>query len=95
MIDNNEKLAAFLPVVRSAPWLAIDTEADSLHAYPEKVCLIQISTPACDELIDPLAEINLAPLRRKFRLLELIFMPRITTCAFCAAPPLIHPLGHF
>ena len=42
--------------------MAVDTEADSLHAYPEKVCLIQISTVAGDRLIDPLAGLNLAPL---------------------------------
>ena len=46
VIDTEEKLAAFLPVVRAADWIAVDTEADSLHAYPEKVCLIQISTSA-------------------------------------------------
>ena len=62
MIDTEEKLAAFLPVVRAADWIAVDTEADSLHAYPEKVCLIQISTSAGDRLIDPLAEINIDPL---------------------------------
>ena len=55
VIDTQEKLAAFLPVVNAAAWLAIDTEADSLHAYPEKVCLIQISTAAGDRLVDPLA----------------------------------------
>ncbi len=73
MIDTNEKLAAFLPVVRSAVWLAIDTEADSLHAYPEKVCLIQISTVDCDELIDPLAPIDLNPLLDALNAHELIF----------------------
>lgn len=62
MIDTGEKLAAFLPVVRAAEWVALDTEADSLHAYPEKVCLIQISTLAGDRLIDPLAGIDLEPL---------------------------------
>ncbi len=61
MIDNQEKLAAFLPVVKSAAWLALDTEADSLHAYPEKVCLIQISTAEGDRLLDPLAGIDSAP----------------------------------
>lgn len=40
----------------------MDTEADSLHAYPEKVCLIQISTAAGDRLIDPLASIDIDPL---------------------------------
>jgi ribonuclease D len=33
-----------------------------LHAYPEKVCLIQISTVEGDQLIDPLAAMNLDPL---------------------------------
>jgi ribonuclease D len=62
VIDTNAKLAAFLPTLKSATWLALDTEADSLHAYPEKVCLIQISTTAGDELIDPLAKTDLDPL---------------------------------
>ena len=42
--------------------MAVDTEADSLHAYPEKVCLIQISTVAGDVLVDPLSKINLDPM---------------------------------
>src|SRR5207249_5349131 len=62
VIDTDQKLAAFLPVLRAATWVAVDTEADSLHAYPEKVCLIQISTVSGDELIDPLASFNLDPL---------------------------------
>jgi ribonuclease D len=62
VIDTEEKLAAWLPKLRAAKWVALDTEADSLHAYPEKVCLIQISTTDSDRLIDPLAKINLAPL---------------------------------
>ena len=62
VIDTDAKLDAFLPTLKSAAWLALDTEADSLHAYPEKVCLIQISTAAGDELIDPLAKTNLDPL---------------------------------
>src|ERR1041385_936941 len=48
--------------MRASEWVAVDTEADSLHAYPEKVCLIQISTAAGDELIDPLANLDLTPL---------------------------------
>ena len=62
MVDTEERLAAFLPAVRAAQWVALDTEADSLHAYPEKVCLIQIGTVSGDRLIDPLAGINLSPL---------------------------------
>ena len=73
MIDTQEKLSAFLPVVNAAAWLAIDTEADSLHAYPEKVCLIQISTTAGDRLIDPLAEMDINPFLDALVGRELIF----------------------
>lgn len=62
VIDTEQKLAGLLPQIRAATWVAVDTEADSLHAYPEKVCLIQISTLDGDVLVDPLAEINLDPL---------------------------------
>src|SRR5436190_12805368 len=62
MVDTEQKLNAFLPTLRAATWVAVDTEADSLHAYPEKVCLIQISTTSGDELVDPLAGVNLDPM---------------------------------
>jgi ribonuclease D len=73
VIDDDAKLAALLPKLRAAQWLALDTEADSLHAYPEKVCLIQISTADGDRLVDPLAAINLDPLFDAFNGRELIF----------------------
>ncbi len=72
MIDTDAKLAALIPVIKSANWLALDTEADSLHAYPEKVCLIQITTAGGDELVDPLGEINLDPLLDALNAHELI-----------------------
>ena len=58
MIDTPEALAAYLPGVAAAPRVALDTEADSLHCYREKLCLVQVTLP--DEpsvctLIDPLA----------------------------------------
>lgn len=73
VISTQEQLTAYLAVVRSATWLALDTEADSLHAYPEKVCLIQISTAAGDRLVDPLAGMDLAPLLEALAGRELIF----------------------
>jgi ribonuclease D len=73
VIDSQEKLAAYLPVLQSTAWIAIDTEADSLHAYPEKVCLIQISTAAGDRLVDPLAGFDLAPFLAALVGRELIF----------------------
>ncbi|GFO67200.1 ribonuclease D [Geomonas limicola] len=45
--------------------LAFDLEADSLHHYTEKVCLIQVSSPSETRLIDPLAPLDvrvLAPI---------------------------------
>src|SRR6476660_10388223 len=48
-------------MLQAASWVAVDTEADSLHAYPEKICLIQISTVYGDNLVDPLAGINIDP----------------------------------
>lgn len=44
--------------------LAVDTEADSLHSYFDKVCLIQISGGGEDLLIDPLAPLDLAAFGR-------------------------------
>ena len=73
VIDTQEKLTAFLPLVKSAAWLALDTEADSLHAYPEKVCLIQISTAHGDSLVDPLAGIDINPFLDLLAGRELIF----------------------
>ena len=72
MIDTTEKLAEFLPRLRDAGWGAIDTEADSLHAYPEKLCLLQISVPNEDLLVDPLAGFELEPLLEVLRARELI-----------------------
>lgn len=73
MIDTEQKLERFLPEIDGAPWIAVDTEADSLHSYPEKLCLVQVSIPGHDALIDPLAGFDLAPLWDVFKGRELIF----------------------
>jgi ribonuclease D len=72
MIDTDGALRAFLPELTAAPWIAVDTEADSLHSYPEKLCLLQISVPGQDVLIDPLAGINLKPLWEALQPRELL-----------------------
>jgi ribonuclease D len=72
VISTSEELAGLLPVLESQPAIALDTEADSLHAYPEKLCLIQVSAPGHDALIDPLAGLNLDPLFHLLKGKELI-----------------------
>jgi ribonuclease D len=58
-----ESLAADLEGVRSA---GVDTESNSLHAYRERVCLVQITAGGRDYLVDPLAAPDLSPLRAFF-----------------------------
>jgi ribonuclease D len=41
--------------MRTAHRIAVDIEANSLYAYQEQVCLIQVSTETADYIIDPLA----------------------------------------
>lgn len=61
-----------MPRVIDSPWVAIDTEADSLHAYPEKLCLLQLSCVHGDELIDTLAGLDYSALLDAFRDHQLI-----------------------
>lgn len=46
--------------------IAVDLEADSLHNYREKICLMQVSTPERTVLIDTLVFHNLDPLKKVF-----------------------------
>lgn len=62
LIDTLEGVSVILPVLAEAERVALDTEADSLHSYFEKLCLIQISVPGHDLLIDPLVGHSLEPL---------------------------------
>jgi len=43
-------------------FLGVDTESNSLHAYKERLCLLQFSTDKEDAVVDPLAVNDLAPL---------------------------------
>lgn len=44
------------------PRLAFDTESNGFYAYKEKVCLIQISSPEADFIVDPIAVNDITPL---------------------------------
>ena len=54
-IDTSSALEQLANTLLQQPRIAVDTEANSLHAYRERVCLIQFSTIEADYLVDPLA----------------------------------------
>ncbi len=65
VVDTRLKLAALLETARQEPVIGVDTESNSLFAYFHRVCLVQISLPDCDYVIDPLA-VDLTPLDEIF-----------------------------
>ena len=54
MITSTRELQKHVDRWAAEPLLALDTESNSLHAYQEQVCLIQLSTREADFIIDPL-----------------------------------------
>jgi ribonuclease D len=66
LIDTQTALEEALDVLALHRILACDTESDSFFAYRPKVCLLQISVPGHDYLVDPLAGFDLAPLGALF-----------------------------
>ncbi len=62
MITSTARLRSHVDRWASEALLAVDTESNSLHAYQEQVCLIQLSTRTADFIIDPLLIEDLDPL---------------------------------
>ena len=62
LVSTNDCFRAAMERIRGARRLAIDTEADSLYHYFEKVCLLQISTDSETFIIDPLAVTDIGEL---------------------------------
>src|ERR1700758_1257581 len=63
VIADASQLRDVLSQIEKVDRIAIDTEADSLHSYREKLCLLQISVPGRNFIVDPLASLDLASLR--------------------------------
>lgn len=62
-VRTPDSLARLATRLASATAVAVDTESDSLHHFPEKVCLLQVGTPDGEvHLVDPLAVRDLRPL---------------------------------
>jgi ribonuclease D len=54
LVADEESLGQLVGALASHPVVAVDTESNSLHAYRERVCLIQFSTPTADYIVDPI-----------------------------------------
>lgn len=70
-IDTPEQLLKFCDEIKSAQWLALDTEFLREKTYFPKFCLLQIATPEVVACIDPLSLESLQPL------LDIIYDPAI------------------
>jgi ribonuclease D len=66
LVTSAEELAALLKAICDEPYVAVDTESNSLYAYQERVCLIQLSIPNADYVVDPLAGLDLSRLAHLF-----------------------------
>jgi ribonuclease D len=62
-VATPEGLARLAERLSDEPRVALDTEANSLHAFRERVCVVQASVPGLDAIVDPLAVPDLGPLR--------------------------------
>src|SRR5437899_8218034 len=83
LVATDARLAELLKKIEAADRVAIDIEADSLHSYREKLCLVQVTSPAAanpegfrgscnDFIVDPLAGLDLEALRRALEPREIV-----------------------
>ncbi len=54
-IDTAAGLAEVAAACASASWIALDTESNSMHAYRERCCLVQINAGGQMFVLDPIA----------------------------------------
>ncbi len=52
-VDRQDRFNQMVAELSTQPRIAVDTESNSLHAYRERVCLIQFSTSKKDYVVDP------------------------------------------
>ncbi|MDY0221978.1 MAG: HRDC domain-containing protein [Desulfobacterium sp.] len=66
LIETEEDLAARCELLKTEKRLAFDLEADSMHHFKEKVCLVQIADSRDSFVVDPLPMDNLSALKPVF-----------------------------
>jgi ribonuclease D len=84
-VETNAALAAVSQRLGTPGEIALDTEGDSLHHYPERLSLIQLAVPSGDVwLVDPLALGDLGPLATA------LAAPAVTTVFHAGDNDLVH-----
>ncbi|MGH9253899.1 MAG: ribonuclease D [Vicinamibacterales bacterium] len=66
LVADEDGLGRLVRALALDPVVAIDTESNSLHAYRERVCLIQFSTLAADYIVDSIRLSDLSSLAPVF-----------------------------
>jgi ribonuclease D len=61
LVADAAALEELVDELRAEAVVALDTESNSFHAYRERICLLQISTPRRDVVVDPFA-VDVRPL---------------------------------
>ena len=62
LLTTSGQVSDLAHVLLQERWIAVDTESNSRHRYPERVCLVQVATNKKAYLIDPLAVDDMNPL---------------------------------
>ena len=62
LLTTSSQVSDLAHVLLQERWIAVDTESNSRHRYPERVCLVQVATNKKAYLIDPLAVDDMNPL---------------------------------
>ena len=73
LVDNAESRASLLADLEQYDMAAVDTEADSMHHYIARLCLIQITIGEHHYIVDPLCGLDLAPLFKATAMQTVIF----------------------
>ncbi len=66
IVNSPETYQQMLAHLATQDTIAIDTESNSLHAFHERVCLVQLSSTTADFLLDPFVFANLDELGALF-----------------------------
>jgi ribonuclease D len=73
LVNDKKSFKKMLSVLSNADSCVMDTEADSMHHYQEKLSLIQISVGKYHWLLDPLCGLNIKPLWKCKALKQITF----------------------